>query len=57
MAETGDHITFECTKWEDHRKEVWIEKEYNCGGAGRTWIVATGRSRRKTRMENGRYGI
>ena len=26
FVETGDHITFECAKWEDLRKVVWIEK-------------------------------
>ena len=26
--ETGDHIMFECRKWEDLWREVWIEEEY-----------------------------
>ena len=33
LAETGDHITFECTKWEDLRKELWITiKERDADG-------------------------
>ena len=32
-AETGDHIMFECRKWESLRREVWIEEEYTA----RSW--------------------
>ena len=26
-VETGDHLVFACNKWEELRKEVWIEEE------------------------------
>ena len=27
-AETGDHIVFECKKWDNLRRKVWIEEEH-----------------------------
>ena len=33
-AEAGDHIMFECMKWENLRRKVWIEEEHTVRRCG-----------------------
>ena len=49
-AETGDHLVFSCEKWEEFRKEVWVEED-----ATARKLMAAGSSRRGMPRESSLY--